>query len=154
MTRSPRSLLLHPVVIAGIVVLLVNDHVLKGSAPGWLTGKLSDFAGLAFTPLFIIGAMEFFGWDRTRRLRTRGVVAATVATGIVFALIELSAAADATYERALGILQEPWRLTGAVELAKPVIATPDPWDLVGLLALFVPITALVNRSHKSDAGHP
>lgn len=42
--------LTHPVVVLAIVTLLVNDHVLKGNAPGWLTGKLSDFAGLLFFP--------------------------------------------------------------------------------------------------------
>lgn len=34
--------------IGAVVVLVLNDHVFKGSGwlPGWLTGKLSDFSGL------------------------------------------------------------------------------------------------------------
>lgn len=34
--------------VAALLVLVVNDHVLKGSGllPGVITGKLSDFAGL------------------------------------------------------------------------------------------------------------
>lgn len=34
--------------IGAVAVLLLNDHVFKGSGllPGWLTGKLSDFSGL------------------------------------------------------------------------------------------------------------
>ena len=39
---------LHPVALVGVVVLVVNDWVGKGRGPGWLTGKLSDVAGLAF----------------------------------------------------------------------------------------------------------
>ena len=42
--------LVHPVTLAALVLLLVNDHVLKAAAPGLLTGKLSDVAGLVMTP--------------------------------------------------------------------------------------------------------
>lgn len=35
-----------PLFVAALFLLLLNDHVLKYSFPGWLTGKLSDFAGL------------------------------------------------------------------------------------------------------------
>ncbi len=35
-----------PQFIATLLLLLLNDHVLKYSFPGWLTGKLSDFAGV------------------------------------------------------------------------------------------------------------
>jgi hypothetical protein len=37
----------HPALLLGVVVLVLNDHVLKARYPGWWTGKLSDFAGLA-----------------------------------------------------------------------------------------------------------
>src|SRR6187402_3574682 len=38
--------------IIGLVILLLNDFVLKGLYGNWLTGKLSDFAGLFIFPLF------------------------------------------------------------------------------------------------------
>lgn len=41
-----RHLLLHPAFTGAVAVLAVNDHLLKGHAPGWLTGKLSDLAGV------------------------------------------------------------------------------------------------------------
>ena len=31
---------------AAVAVLAVNDHLLKGVAPGWLSGKVSDVAGV------------------------------------------------------------------------------------------------------------
>lgn len=40
----------HPVTVAALVVLVVNDHVLKAEFPGFVTGKLSDVAGLALAP--------------------------------------------------------------------------------------------------------
>ncbi len=45
--------LLHPVSLASMALLGLNDHVLKGLFPGLITGKLSDFAGLVFFPLVL-----------------------------------------------------------------------------------------------------
>ena len=39
--------LVHPVFLAAVGLLVLNDHVLKSRFPGWWTGKLSDVAGLA-----------------------------------------------------------------------------------------------------------
>ncbi|HEX8110583.1 MAG TPA: hypothetical protein VF516_22785, partial [Kofleriaceae bacterium] len=39
---------LHPAALAAVAVLVVNDWVYKPLAPGAITGKLSDLAGLAF----------------------------------------------------------------------------------------------------------
>ena len=36
-----------------LVVLVLNDHVLKTAYPGWITGKLSDVAGLVVAPLLL-----------------------------------------------------------------------------------------------------
>lgn len=38
--------------LAGLLVLLLNDLVLKEAFANWFTGKLSDFAGLFIFPLF------------------------------------------------------------------------------------------------------
>ena len=40
--------------IYGLLLLLLNDFILKYSYPGWFTGKLSDFAGLFIFPIFWI----------------------------------------------------------------------------------------------------
>lgn len=45
----------NPITWLSIALLLINDHVLKIISPSWLTGKLSDFAGIFFFP-FIIAA--------------------------------------------------------------------------------------------------
>jgi hypothetical protein len=39
--------------LAGLFMLLLNDFVLKAQFANWLTGKLSDFAGLFIFPIFI-----------------------------------------------------------------------------------------------------
>lgn len=35
-----------PWFLASVALLAVNDHLLKERFPGWLTGKVSDLAGL------------------------------------------------------------------------------------------------------------
>ena len=50
--RRPVSRLL------AIGLLVLNDHVLKDAFHNALTGKLSDFAGMAFFPLLLQGLWE------------------------------------------------------------------------------------------------
>ena len=40
--------MLHPVALAALAVLVLNDHVWKARYPGWVTGKLSDVAVMGF----------------------------------------------------------------------------------------------------------
>ena len=42
-----------PTVICSVVLLLLNDRVLKGDGPPWLTGKLSDFAGVYLVAMIV-----------------------------------------------------------------------------------------------------
>jgi hypothetical protein len=39
--------------LGAITLLLLNDFILKSAFHNWFTGKLSDFAGLFFLPLFL-----------------------------------------------------------------------------------------------------
>ena len=55
----PLNELLAPLPLLALVLLGVNDWVLKPSAaPEWLTGKLSDFAGLFVFPLVATAAFD------------------------------------------------------------------------------------------------
>jgi len=55
----------HPLFWVALIVLVLNDHVFKGGdlLPGWLTGKLSDFAGLIVAPIVVAALLR----ARTRR---------------------------------------------------------------------------------------
>ena len=49
--RRAQAALLHPLSLLALIVLLVNDFVLKAVWPGtWITGKLSDLAFVIFAP--------------------------------------------------------------------------------------------------------
>jgi hypothetical protein len=124
---------LHPIALVAAAVLLVNDWVLKpSSAPGWLTGKLSDVAGLAFAPLALTALAGLALWVAGRLgarvdpwLTPRRLVLAVAATGAVFALVKLSPAAAARAATVFG-----WITPGARVVA-------DPTDLLALPALAI-----------------
>lgn len=114
-----RRALLHPVWLAAVATLAINDHLLKGSdlLPGWFTGKLSDVAGLFAAPLLLavlVRAKSHTSW-----------VAAHVAIGLVFASIQVSTAAADGWSALMGTVGFPWAITS------------DPTDLLTLPALLL-----------------
>lgn len=48
-----KELILNPYFIVGLIVLLINDFYLKYEFGNFITGKLSDFAGLLIFPMFV-----------------------------------------------------------------------------------------------------
>lgn len=120
----PERALVTPVWLAALVVLALNDHLLKGSGllPGAITGKLSDFAGMIVAPVLLAAVLRV----RTRR----GLALCCAAVGAVFAGINVSPAiADAW----------SWLMSFAI----PWHITVDPTDLVALPALALGWRALV-----------
>lgn len=111
----PRGLA-HPTPLLALAVLVLNDHALKGAKvlPGWLTGKLSDFAGLVLFPVLLTALVE--AHPRAPR-RATVALGATLATGLAFSLLK-------TWPAANELANRVW---GAVVL--------DPTDLVALPAL-------------------
>lgn len=78
-------LLIQPAFLLALIVLVVNDHYLKSAYPGWLTGKLSDFAGLFMLPILIYAIAG--KWLRTNR----GLVTLHVAIGAAFVIWKIAA---------------------------------------------------------------
>lgn len=51
--KTKKHYLLNYLFLSGILLLVVNDHYLKWTYSNWLTGKISDFAGLLVLPFFL-----------------------------------------------------------------------------------------------------
>ncbi|HEU5057510.1 MAG TPA: hypothetical protein VFU21_13340, partial [Kofleriaceae bacterium] len=62
----PAGELLEPVALGAVLLLVVNDWLLKGRAPAALTGKLSDLAGLVAAPLIATAALDTALWAAAR----------------------------------------------------------------------------------------
>ncbi|WP_206789171.1 hypothetical protein [Amycolatopsis sp. MtRt-6] len=109
----------HPLTVGATVVLLLNDHVLKQAWPGFVTGKLSDVAGLVAAPP-VLGLL--LGLFRTARV---AAAAAVLATGAGFAVVKLTAAGA-------GVASAAWSVVNG-----PSVILADPTDLIALPALGV-----------------
>lgn len=123
----------HPLWVGSLLVLLVNDHLLKGSGvlPGWLTGKLSDFAGLFMAPALLAALLKV----RTRR----GFFSVHAGLGLFFAALKLWAPAARGFEASLG-----W-------VGVPAHVVVDPTDLLALVSLFASflwLTPLAERGRE------
>jgi hypothetical protein len=125
-TLSARRALLHPAWLAAAGVLLVNDHVLKGSSivPAVVTGKLSDFAGLFLVPA--LASTLVFARSR------RAVMAVHVLVAVAFAAVKTVPALTIAFEHFLSLF-----------VASRVWT--DPTDLVALPAILLSWRLLVPR---------
>lgn len=131
---TARAALLHPIILGAIALLVINDHWLKGAAPGVVTGKLSDIAGMIFFPVFLAAGLEL-ARVRSHRL----VVYCAIATGLVFAATKTIPVAAEAYRYGLGALQWPFHALFGNGRYAPVAMTMDPTDLIALPALIVPV---------------
>lgn len=102
--------LVHPLPLGAALGMAVNDHVLKGAGvlPGWVTGKLSDFAGLFFFPLLLAAIAR----GASVAVRGRDVVqrralaaAAALATGAFFTAVKICPPANAWVAGWWGVMQ-------------------------------------------------
>jgi hypothetical protein len=132
---SRQSGLRQPALWVAVAVLVVNDHILKGSGwvPGVITGKLSDFAWLVVAPVILAALF---------RLRDRAHHALVLAFFVgLFGITELSQSAADAISRWAAQLHIPCRLWA------------DPTDLIALSVL--PLTwhlmAQLGTAHRSHA---
>jgi len=134
--------LLHPVMLASLSVLVVNDHVIKRFWPGVLSGKLSDFAVVVLLPLFLHGLVEL---AHDKALRPLGIVASArwllgciVLSTLVFALPEVWQPAELAYRYGAAGLRYPFQLLWSLAQGHttrafvPVRATADITDLLAV----------------------
>jgi hypothetical protein len=131
--RNGLRCLSHPSAIASIVILMVNDHILKVFVPSALTGKLSDFAGLYFFPFLLAIPLSLL-FDRSgRRQRTIGGLSILL-TASLFTMIKISPSVNAapTDLIALLILIPSWRLWNQDSARPP---TSYAWLVLGVASM-------------------
>lgn len=134
-----------PLTWLAIALLVLNDHVLKKVVPSPFTGKLSDFAGLAFFPLLLEAMLEaaLVAVGRYRGPSMRRLGACIAITGVSFSWMKLTASGASVYSFGLGLAQWPFRI--AITLCagespahfRAASIVRDPSDLMALSALLI-----------------
>ncbi|MCX4745182.1 hypothetical protein OG455_06550 [Kitasatospora sp. NBC_01287] len=110
----------HPGTVLAALLLVVNDHLLKRAAPGLITGKLSDGAGLLVAPPLLALALAPLV---ARRHADRLAAAALTLTGLGFTLVKCTATGAA-------LASQAWSVVGG-----PSTVLRDPTDLAALPGL-------------------
>ncbi len=122
--RTALQALAAPLTLGAVVVLVLNDHVLKVAWPSFVTGKLSDVAGLVVAPVLLTLALAV--------LRVPG------APNVALALTAVGFTWVKTTVLGAGAASAAWTWVWG-----PSLVLRDPTDLLALPALLV--AALVLR---------
>ena len=143
----------HPAFGAAVVVLALNDHVLKSRYPGWWTGKLSDVAGLAVVATV---AAVLLGPRRGIVLAGAGFVALKAVPGVAEAARPLLGGVtrrDATDLVALAVLPPlAWLLRTPRPLRPP--GTARGRRVAAVLPLIGTVGAVLTATATSCAPKP
>lgn len=150
--RVRGDVVLHPVAIASLALLVLNDHLLKAVAPGWVTGKLSDVAGLAFLPFLLVALADVVRRREAPGVRTAAVAAAV--TGVGFAAVKLAEPVREAYVTLVGLVRLPLdaALAGAAGL-RPLVVVPDASDVVAVLACAAVVLVVRRRAGRVRHDH-
>jgi hypothetical protein len=159
---APGASLLHPFTWLSLVVLVLNDHVLKQLYPGVLSGKLSDFAGVLLLPVFVHALLELAAarlWHKPLTV-IQGDRALAYVVGVCvlgFALPEVWQPAEVVYRYGLGAAQYPFRIVAAMLAGHglpallPVRATADVTDLLAMPMALVAFAVAKRGAGKRGA---
>lgn len=129
-----------PLAVFAVLVLFLNDHVLKRVWPGWITGKLSDVAGMIFFPVLVTTLAWAFvpRGRRSDRAHDRLLLAACVATALVFTATKTLVVANEAYRVVWGAMGWPLHALRALarghafpHLAR-VVLVRDPSDVLAV----------------------
>jgi len=143
----------HPVAITALAVLVVNDRWLKSAWPGFVTGTLSNCAGLVLLPIALFSVTELL-----RRIFRRPVTwrydpfvwVALSVSGFVF--VKVTPAGNDTYAWAIGAIR--WAaqalLYGSGPI-RPVLVSRDQTDLLALAVSALPVLLIRNRTRATRA---
>jgi hypothetical protein len=128
-----------------LVLLLVNDHLLKVHYPSWLSGKLSDVAGLVLLPFVLLALADLAAMASPRipAPGRRAVIASVLLTAATFTAVQATPLGADAYRWGLAAAQWPFNAIAPLIVGEPmpplspVRLTPDLSDLLALPAAAV-----------------
>ena len=134
--------LAHPVSLAGIALLLFNDHLLKTAFGTWWTGKLSDVAGLVFAPALVAVVASLIAPRARPAALARGAI---LGVGLTFALVKATTVGATAASAA-------WTAVTGPALGTASVVRHDPTDLLALPALALAWWAFAQARKAHEPG--
>lgn len=130
--------LLSPIFLVSLLLLLINDFVLKPDYPSAVSGILSDLAGMVFFPVFFVAVAEFVGLLLPRKplASPRWFWLSTAVIAFLFVTVKFSSFGQQAYEQLVAPLQGS-SIAQLTVGGGGVVA--DPWDLLALILTPIPI---------------
>ncbi|MGZ5278510.1 MAG: hypothetical protein ACXWC9_01120 [Pseudobdellovibrionaceae bacterium] len=138
-TMTSLGFFVHPIPLSAVCLMAANDHWLKYQYPNWLTGKLSDFCGVFYLPIFIlalaVGLLAVVGQKEkaSRLLTVKNLALAILFTDFLLIIVKLS-------PHMASIIEDLF-----AQFLFEIQIIPDPTDLLALA--MNPMTYLYMRSH-------
>ncbi len=148
------ELALHPAALISLAVLVVNDRWLKAAWPGFVTGKLSDCAGLVLLPIGLLSSAEILRRICHKPLIWRDDALLWVAISVVgFVFVKVTPAGNDAYAWAVGAIRWPLQTVshgGALGI-RPILVSRDRSDLLALVVSLAPFLLIRNRARGGGA---
>lgn len=120
---SKIAFFLHPVPLGAVVLMAVNDHYLKYNHTSWITGKLSDFCGVFYFPIFLLAIVHLVDHllrGESASIRKGHLIIAIAVTDLIMIGLKLSPAFSG------------WITDVFAKNLFPIKIINDPWDLLAL----------------------
>lgn len=128
--REPGSLLLRPAPLGALLLLVLNDHVLKAAWPGFVTSKLSDLAGAFLLPVLVVSIAELVMSRRRHIASASTATVVCVMTALALILVKTWPAASDGYGTLVGFVRYPF-----IHAFRRVQVATDPTDLGALISV-------------------
>ncbi len=154
MTQLPIQEFLRPLPLSAMVVMGLNDHWWSLQWPGWITGKISDFAVVLFFPALLTASLNLalYGWNVIGKfcrlpivndsLTAKKIYTMALLTVLAMVLLNTSTIARDIYVRSLDQI-DIFRSGKHLYIVDPT----DLWALLVLpLAIFDSLQVVRNHS--------
>lgn len=115
---------IHPIPLSAVALMALNDHWFKYRFSNVVTGKLSDFCGVFYLPIFLLALLVVFdGILKLKKFRIGAIstIGAIVFTDLLMILVKLSPLSARFIE---DLFARYWF---------PIQLIQDPTDLVSLV---------------------
>jgi len=147
------ELALHPVALIALAVLVANDRWLKSAWPGFVTGKLSDCAGLVLLPIGLLSLTEILRRICRKPMIWRYDAVIWVTLSVVgFVFVKVTPAGNDAYTWVVGAIRWPLQAlshSGSTPQMRPILVSRDRADLLALAFSPWPFLLIRNRTRAA-----